>query len=517
MNNQLNQLEQSILKQDADSSLRLNFTLGERHPTAYLGVMIFITSLAYVWLFLFPLLLLSLLFLIPYQLMQISSYDQIPVILLEAVVAVVAAWVSYALYKLQISYPSGRPLPDDEAPVLRNLLDELARKQNAPRIHRVRIVRDLSIDIIRTPVNGYPFACSRSILIGLPLMQSLSVRQLLARIDREIIISTVKYTRPASWIVLSTRLWCQYNAAWRKNWSLPSMLMRSFFSWYAPLYKLLSQSAFRMQHYYADSQIHTSLGDNTLIEMLVTENISGHYLRNDFWPHLYKKAYRHKQPPYLPYTSLDHNLRAKFSQLDAQAWLNADLEKSVPLTNAPTLRQRLDRLAIHRVILPPPVTESAAKYFLANNLKVIAGQLDKVWLKTHEFEWQQKYQQGLVQQQRLRSLIMQAMQGLLTEDTSWELLQLGKRFLSEEQMLPLSRQILQSSLTDARIYFDIGRSLLVQDDEQGVMALEKAINLDESYTVIACQLITKYFVHIGNSRSAQNYRRRALAFQVSAA
>ena len=121
------------------------------------------------------------------------------------------------------------------------------------------------------------------------------------------------------------------------------------------------------------------------------------------------------------------------------------------------------------------------------------------------------------EQQRLRQLIMQAMQSLLADETAWELLQMSKRYLNDEQMLPMSRQILQSSLSDARIYFDIGRSLLAQGDEQGIMALEKAINTDEGYTVIACQLMTKYFVYVGNSRSAQNTRRRALAFQVNAA
>ena len=272
-----------------------------------------------------------------------------------------------------------------------------------------------------------------------------------------------------------------------------------------------------MQHYYADQQLQATLRDVTVAEMLLTENISSHYLTNDFWPNLFSKAYRHKQPPYFPYASLDHNMRAKLDQAKAQAWLNTDLEKIAPLSVTPSLRQRLDRLGMLRVLLPAPITESAAKYFLEDNLKIFAGQLDRVWFKTHEFEWQQKYQQGLSEQQRLRQLIMQAMQSLLADETAWELLQMSKRYLNDEQMLPMSRQILQSSLSDARIYFDIGRSLLAQGDEQGIMALERTIILDEGYTVIACQLMTKYFVQIGNSRSAQSTRRRALAFQVNAA
>ena len=517
MNDQLNQLEQSILQQDSDTGNQADRTLGERHPTVYLGLMILFASMAYVWLLLFPLLFVFLVVTIPYDLFQASGYLQYSMVLLEMVAAVVAAWISHALFKFRLAYPSGRPLHDHEAPILRTFIDELCRKQHAPRIDRIRIVRDFSIDLVRTPINGYPLVYNGSLLIGLPLMQSLNARQLLLRIEREIIMSSGDFKRPVSWVVFTHKLCRQYYAAWRKNWTVPSLFMRAFFSWYVPLLNILSQPAFRMQHYAADNKMQTSVRDQTLVEMLITENISGHYLTNDFWPHLYNKAYRHKQPPYLPYASLDHNLRLKLNQENAQTWLNADLEKSAQHSDLPALRQRLNRLGVHRVSLPPPVTESAAQYFLANNHKIIADQLDRVWLKTHEFEWQQKYQQGLSQQQRLRTLIIQAMQHLLSDDTSWELLQLGKRYLSEEQMLPMFKQILQNSLSDARIFFDIGRNLLIQNDAQGVMALEKAMMFNEGYTVIACQLMTKYFVRIGNSRSAQNYRRRALAFQANAA
>jgi hypothetical protein len=219
----------------------------------------------------------------------------------------------------------------------------------------------------------------------------------------------------------------------------------------------------------------------------------------------------------LPYASLDHNLRAKMDSDNAQAWLNAEMTDIASVSRMPSLKQRLDHLSVYHVSLPPPVTESAAKYFLGNSFKIIAGQLDQAWLKTHEFEWQQKFQQGLQQQQRLRALIMQTMQLTLTDDTAWELIQLSKRYLGDDGMLPMCKQILQNNLADARIYFDIGRSLLAHANVEGVSALEKAMQLDESYTIIACQLMTKYFVQIGNSKSAQNYRRRALAFQVNAA
>jgi hypothetical protein len=54
-------------------------------------------------------------------------------------------------------------------------------------------------------------------------------------------------------------------------------------------------------------------------------------------------------------------------------------------------------------------------------------------------------------------------------------------------------------------------------DHEGIKALEDAISKDPGYTVMACQLIIDYHVRCGDSRSAQIYRRKALAYQVEAA
>ena len=47
MNDQLNQLEQSILQQDSDTGNQAGRTLGERHPAVYLGLMILFASMVF--------------------------------------------------------------------------------------------------------------------------------------------------------------------------------------------------------------------------------------------------------------------------------------------------------------------------------------------------------------------------------------------------------------------------------------------------------------------------------------
>ncbi|MDQ1363629.1 MAG: hypothetical protein QG652_1491, partial [Pseudomonadota bacterium] len=414
--------------------------LSARHyPVLYLALLAIFACLAYVWILLPPFAFLFFLVYIPFDFYQAGSHVDYSFILLEACIAGIAGWISYEMLKLKIDYPAGRPLTRDEAPDLRIRLEALSKKYNAPQISSIRIVRDCSMELVRTPANGFPFLCSYSLLIGLPLMQSLDSRYLMTAIEREIISLSVMHKHPATWLCFAGQQWSQYQIAWQKSWSASALMMRAFFSWYAPLYKLLSQSACCMQQYHADQKVHLALRDETLVHMLITANISNHYLKNEFWPNLYSKAYRHKQPPYFPYTSLDHNLRAKLDEDKAQAWLNAEMKQASRTSATPTLRQRLEQLGIYHADLPPTVTESAAKYFLGSHLKIIASQLDQIWLKTHEYEWQQKYQQGLQQQQQLRSLISQAMRMCLTNATAWELIQLSKRYQDQDHNLPICK------------------------------------------------------------------------------
>jgi Zn-dependent protease with chaperone function len=519
MNNKLDALERGILSDDSSQNINTltSRSLTDRHPVIYFSLLSVIALIGYVFLISFPLISTYLIITIPQQIIQASNYIDAIIILAEIAIASLSAWISIYLYKLSIKLPGGRPVTNDEEPQLVHLIEKIQSQHNAPAIHRIRITEKFNIRIIRTPKNGYPFAFTNTLLIGLPLMQSLSPEELNTAIVRE--ISHIKniYRRTSGWFFFLRQTWCQYRIAHQEKWNPQNIIMRVFFAWYSPLFKMLSQNAARIEELHADSYTQKYIDKVTLFEMIATAGISEYYLNNNFWPHLYNKAYKHKTPPYLPYASIETNLHTKLDSETAETWLEKSINSNDSHTDIPSLRQRMANLDLKRIMMPAPVMESSAHYYLADTLKTITQQMDKVWQMTHQFDWQQKFKIGEQERIQLRQLQSQVESGALSDIKVWEYILLIKKHINENSALLLYIKILRLQPKDARINFDIGRTLLNNLDELGIKTLETSMEQDPTYTVIACQLITKFFVAIGNSKSAQLYRRKALAYQVEAA
>lgn len=519
MNKQYEVLERSLLGDHtglvASNSATASAT--ERHPYLYIACLCLATLMGYGFLFMFPLTLLALAIWIPGAIIDASNQIDVVLVLSAIAVAAVAGWMSWYLYKVRPALPAGRPIKSDEAPMLFAGIKEACKEYGAPTVHQVRLIQDYHIEIIKTPHNGYPLGCTHTLLIGLPLFQSLSPKQLQLAINRQLAHLARPYRRLSGWIYFISKIWCQYRSTHQNGWHPASILMRIFFSCYAPLFKLLAQSAIREEEFYADQVINSHDKNFALIDMLTTQSIHARYLEDHFWPHLLNTAYKFKTPPYLPYASMETYFRSKLDNQSAQTYLDSAMAEPSATSSMPSLKQRLSRLGIQNVLLPETLNQSATQYFTREALATVIKQMDHIWMKTRQHDWQQKFQVGQQEQAQLKELRLQASRGLLTNLKAWEYIQLIKKYVDDKHALELYKQVLHIETEDARISYDIGHTLLKNMDHQGISALEDALRKDPGYTVMACQLITDYFVRCGDSRSAQIYRRKALAYQVEAA
>jgi len=519
MDSSIDALEKSLLK-DSDVHNVESFnapSLSERHLVLYLLLLGIISLAGYAFLFSFPITTAFIAIILPEKIISAENYIDVIFILSEIAIASFCGWISFLVYQFKLSKPAGRPVTEEETPYLVKLVNELQSEYSTIKIHSIKITNKFEIEIIRTPTNGFPLFFDTTLLIGLPLMQCLSNKQFKAALLKEFSHIQKRYKRPTSWFYFLRQTWCQYRIAHHNSWAFPHGLMRIFFSWYAPVYKALSQGAARKEKLYADIFTLRSIDKITLVEMITLSGISQYYLENDYWPHLHNKAFKHKTPPYLPYASIERNIQSRLNNEISQAWIDQAMNKKQQLTSEPDLRQRLANLELNRVMLPAPVMKSAASYYLGDALNVITNQMDKVWLMTHKFDWQQKYKQGIQEQKELEEFSSQILSGSIEDTHAWEYMLLLKKYIDTKNQIPLLKNLLKINTQDARIKFDIGRTLLNNVDTDGITALEHAMIQDPQYTVIACQLITKYCVAAGDSKSAQAYRRKALAYQVEAA
>ena len=68
---------------------------------------------------------------------------------------------------------------------------------------------------------------------------------------------------------------------------------------------------------------------------------------------------------------------------------------------------------------------------------------------------------------------------------------------------------------DTRIYLETGHLLLKTSDNQGIDALNLAMEMPTGLTVECCRQIVKYMVHSDDMNQAQTYRRITLSYRVA--
>ena len=492
-------------------------SFSDSHGTIYKIALGLFSLLAYAYLLFFPFMTLLLGWLILEQAQQLNGYLDYVLFATELTGIIITARVSLFLYQLSFPLPDGNCLQETQAPYLYALVKEAQLESHSPDIHNICISRLYESKIIRTPTNGYAFRFSNTLVLGLPLIQSLSTQQLKAIIKRELLhIADISH-HIDGWFYSLRNIWQQYQQLPRDAWSLNLLFIQLFFSWYAPLYKLLSQAAARHEELYVDREIYQQNHHDSLVDILTTMGISKAFLNEQHFPHLLNKAYKHEFPPYFPYESFERNLRTKIDSEFCQRWLDKTLNQTDTSKDFPELKQRIFNLGLDTIWLPDMHNVSSASKLLDENLFLLCQQLDDNWFKYNEAEWNTRFKTGQGEQNKLKEYHVLLKQKILSEQKTWEYIQLIKKYLDEADTIDLYRQILKTDFKDPRISFEIGRKLLKQLDPDGIDAMHLTIDLDSTYTVMSCQLLTKYYSQIGDKKMAQSYRRRALEYQVEAA
>ncbi|VAW70360.1 hypothetical protein MNBD_GAMMA10-694 [hydrothermal vent metagenome] len=519
MNDALDRLERNILTND-ELNVERQESIAHRHPGAYQFFLTCITIAGYTFIFGLPIIVLLLSAFIPKQIISAADFVSVSVIFIEIAIALIAASLSATLFQLKTILPPGRPLSPDEAPKLIALIDELnlsySPHKRQPKIQQIKISQNFEIAVIKTPKNGFPVFFTNTLVLGLPLLQCHSPKQLKNLISHEIIRLSGSRSRLSSWLYFSGSYWKQYNLALKKQVKSPNIFLLIFFAWFSPLYQLLAQEVEKLECLNVDKLLNDKISSEDLSDALIQYCISLKYLNDSFWPNLNEKAYRHKTPPYLPYTNIERSLKSKLDDITRQSWLDSALFDTAEQASTPSLVNRLKQLNINNPSLPGALQNSAAAYFLGDTLPVLIQQMDKIWKVSNQFIWQKKYTRGQSERADLSELTVQADQGLLSDERIWDYIQLIKRHKDEQQAAINYKEILKLNTQDPRISFEIGKTLLEQMDNDGIKALERTMQQEAGYTVMACQVLTRYYSRIGDNRSAQSCRRRSLAHQVNA-
>lgn len=479
------------------------------HPLRYRVATALLALAGYAWLVAFPLLALV-------GSLRLASSGLVPTSVWgygnHALLAVGLAG-TILLARARFERPEGERITPAQAPKLHALIESVRQELQAAPVHEVRITGEFDVRLLLTPVSGFPIGMSHTLLIGMPVLQSLSEPQLKAWVASQLGEQCRQRMQLASWIAQLRQLWVQYrNHFCRGGWS-SRLLLGRFFDAYTRLFHRFTAPLMRTQQLVRDRHALRTLGYEDTAEWMAMQSVVGRFLEQDYWPSVHHIADKAPEPTINPYRNLGVMLPRRLEANEARRWLREAWARGGASETTPGLKQRLQAIAAGEAEFPGLPEPSAAESLLDNTLPALLDRIDAAWQERERHSWQLRHQKSCAERERLDSLQNEARDGRLQGRKAMEYAALMKRHASTEEAHAAYDLILAQNPDDPQIVFGSGKYFIGLGEQRGIELLEHAMEMDKRYIVPACRLISEFRNRGGNitrfpAHEGQTIRRR---------
>jgi Zn-dependent protease with chaperone function len=415
--------------------------------------------------------------------------------LLFGLVAIATFWVQYTPL-------NDREIYCAEFPELFALIDELSIQLKTPTIHHVVINFDRNAAIYQAPRFGLLGWYRNYLVLGLPLLQSLTPAQFKATLAHELGHLAGNDSSFTGYIFRVRQMWEQLTAD--NNF----FLFKWFFRWYEPLIKAYSFVSVRDREYAADAIAKRMTSPEIAASDLIQTYIYEYYLQSSFSRQLDRQARDSETPPTDVVTQMLAALRQPLDPQTAQIWLGLILGEATDTDDThPCLTDRLAAVGYPtpKSWTPQPILQTAAEYYFGDRLADLAIELDIRWYESRKHTWLAQYQQAQYQREYLDALNLQATQTPLTLSEATIQADLTTILDGELIALPLWQKILAVSRHHPLANYQVGKALVNRGHYSGCAYLEQAIALDADLVIPSCEELYRFHTFQGDVKSAEIY------------
>lgn len=417
---------------------------------------------------------------------------------------VVLIYVVAKAIAVSIKEPEGLPLSREEYPALFKMLDKLRTRLAGPRFHRVLLNNEFNASVTQVPRLGMLGWQQNFLVMGLPLMQSLSPEQFVAVIAHEYGHLSGAHGKLSAWIYRLRTTWYNLMEALDKEESWSRAVFSRFFNWYSPFFNAYSFVLARSNEYEADQCSKDLVGADAAGAALIHVYTTQEYLDSSFWPKLYEQADTASKPGYMPFSALAV-LNGKIrEEKEMNECFQRVLERETGLDDThPSLRDRLNHIGVDAKWseLRGP---NAAQYLLGKNYGNLVKKYDSQWLEEITPWWEERFEYATNALARLAEYDQQAVEQL-DEDQLWEYGNLAQEFRSAADAIPLYRACLEGNPDLHGVKFRLGAILLEQQEREGVHLVESAMEGAPGLIVDGCEVLYVYYSGKGDAEKARQY------------
>jgi Zn-dependent protease with chaperone function len=422
-----------------------------------------------------------------------------------AIIVIPLVWAVVTAMFVRIAPPVGRVIRREDAPALFDLVENVRRKTKAPRADIVLVTHDFNAAVVQHPrlgVFGWP---RNYLLLGLPLMQALSVEEFRCVVAHEFGHLSGQHGKFGAWIYRLRAGWARLTYALDESDHWGKFLFVPFFKWYAPTFSAYSFVQARRQEYEADRLAAAQSGADVAAAALVRVELQAQFLDAEYWKNILREADVRDQPQTQPFSMLRQAFAQPRPQGDVASTLDSALKRRTGFDDThPCLTDRLNALGA-KATLPGALSATAAETLLGTFGATLESEFDRFWRENVQDWWRGRHQFVTESRSRLAELEATAATTELSVDDALKRATLTEELMDGAAARPLYEAVLQRAPENAEALFAVGRLKLASDDDAGIELLQRASKLDQACAQACAVQIVEYLRRHGRNAEARSH------------
>jgi Zn-dependent protease with chaperone function len=414
-------------------------------------------------------------------------------------------WAVVTAMFVRMAPPVGRVITRKEAPALFDLVEDVRNKTGAPCAQTVLITQDFNAAVVQHPRLGV-FGWPRNYLVlGLPLMQALSVEEFRSVLAHEFGHLSGQHGKFGAWIYRLRAGWARLSYALDASDHWGKFLFVPFFRWYAPMFGAYSFVQARRQEYEADRMAAAASGAAVAAAALVRVELQAQFLEAEYWKSIFREADVRDQPQAQPFSMLRQAFARPRPQGDVAATLDSALKRRTGFADThPCLTDRLNALGA-RATVPDAIGTTAAETLLGTFGATLENEFDRLWHENVQNWWRERHQFAAESRSRLAELEAAAATAELSIDDALKRATLTEELMDGATARPLYEAVLRRAPENAAALFAVGRLKLDSDDDTGIELLQRASKLDPACAQACAVQIVEYLRRHGRNAEARSH------------
>jgi Zn-dependent protease with chaperone function len=396
-----------------------------------------------------------------------------------------AIWIALTI---KVPPPVGLPLNRKEFPELAQLVDRLAREIGVQNLKRIVLVPEFNASVVQIPKYGAFGFADNYLTIGLPLLQSISPKQLIAILSHEFGHLSSNHSKFEAWIY---RLSIAYSRLLENSNSQDSSgaIFKVFLNWYAPVLNAYSFVLRRRNEYMADNFAVKIAGATSTADALILSDVYALNLTEQFWSMVYKSVHEESAPPQDIFARLGSFVKEDIEIDKAQELLERCLsEKTNYADTHPCLLDRLEAIGYTNKINLPQLTDlTAAEKYLGKSLDSVTQRLNDVWHQSILPTWQERYQYIQTSKSAMLQLQQKSQNDGLNADEFLQLACWTGEFAETTDAIGMLERGLELYPDRGDFNYNLALMLLeIADIPSAITRFERAMQLEPEYIPSIC-------------------------------